>query len=209
MNRSKLRLFAAVNLVVLVALTGCSRKPKAPLTHIPGQRAGIASTQNPEGAMSSVPGGRLPTDPTSGVPIGGGNDIGGGNQTRPVGISEANKDRESLRAHTVYFDFDRATVKSSERSKLQAVADYLKANNTVSVLVEGHCDERGTEGYNLALGDRRALAIREMLVTQLGVPSDNVHTISFGEAKPATQGNDESAWSKNRRGEFVVLRPAQ
>jgi peptidoglycan-associated lipoprotein len=72
--------------------------------------------------------------------------------------------------------------------------------------VEGHCDERGTEGYNLSLGERRALAVRTYLVN-LGISADRVYTISFGEARPAVDGHTEAAWSKNRRGEFILLLP--
>ncbi|MFM8357398.1 MAG: OmpA family protein, partial [Verrucomicrobiota bacterium] len=75
------------------------------------------------------------------------------------------------------------------------------------MLLEGHCDERGTDGYNLALGERRALSVREELLN-LGVESDRLQTITFGESRPADPGHDESAWSKNRRAEFILLNPA-
>ena len=73
----------------------------------------------------------------------------------------------------------------------------------LQVLIEGHCDERGTDEYNLALGERRALAVRRYLVA-LGISADRLHTISYGEEKPAVLGSDEAAWSKNRRAEFKV-----
>ena len=79
---------------------------------------------------------------------------------------------------------------------------------SAAVQVEGHCDERGTEEYNRALGERRALAAREALIG-LGIASDRVDTISYGEDKPAVPGHNESAWSKNRRGAFVLLTPPQ
>jgi peptidoglycan-associated lipoprotein len=99
-------------------------------------------------------------------------------------------------------------VRSEDQSKVAAVADYLKANKSVAVLVEGHCDERGTEEYNRALGDRRAISIREQLVT-LGVDATQVDTITFGEDRPLVQGSGEDVWRQNRRGEFVLLTPPQ
>jgi peptidoglycan-associated lipoprotein len=124
----------------------------------------------------------------------------------PVEGLPTTENRDLFAANTVYFDFDRSTIKASERSKVEAVSKHLLANPTHGVKIEGHCDERGTEGYNLSLGERRALAIREYLVN-LGVPADKVTTISFGEARPAETGHDESAWRKNRRGEFILLTP--
>jgi peptidoglycan-associated lipoprotein len=109
-----------------------------------------------------------------------------------------------LEAQTVYFDADSSTIKVSEKPKLSAVADYLKANSANGVRVQGHCDERGTEEYNRALGERRALALREELIA-LGIAADHVDTVSFGKDKPADPGHTEAGWSKNRRGVFVVL----
>jgi peptidoglycan-associated lipoprotein len=108
-------------------------------------------------------------------------------------------------ADTVYFDFDRSTVKPSELPKLQRVAAYLKSNSGVTLRVEGNCDERGTEEYNRSLGERRALAVRELLIAE-GVDPTRVTTLSYGEDKPADTGHDEAAWAKNRRGDFVVLK---
>jgi len=119
-----------------------------------------------------------------------------------------NQIREFFAKDTVYFDFDRASVRASERVKVEEVATVLKGQPNNMVLIEGHCDERGTEEYNRALGERRALALREYLVN-LGIQAERVHTISYGEDKPADLGNNESAWAKNRRGEFILLTPRQ
>ena len=86
------------------------------------------------------------------------------------------------------------------------VADHLKSNPTRKVKVEGHADERGTEGYNLALGERRALSVRDYLIN-LGISPDRVGTTSFGEFDPAELGQNEAAWAANRRAEFVLLLP--
>jgi len=103
---------------------------------------------------------------------------------------------------TVYFDYDRAEIRSDASSVLRDNAGLIGANaNWGVVTVEGHCDERGSEEYNLALGERRANAVRSYLV-DLGVPGSRLRTVSFGEARPAVPGHDESAWRYNRRSEF-------
>src|SRR5437899_12093675 len=93
-----------------------------------------------------------------------------------------------------------------EKPKVAKVAEYLKTRASDAVRVDGHCDERGTEEYNRSLGERRALALREELV-RLGIDPTRVDTISYGEDRPADPGHDESAWRKNRRGEFILLTP--
>ncbi len=103
----------------------------------------------------------------------------------------------------VLFDFDSARIRPSEETKLEAVAAYLKANPG-KLVVEGHCDERGTAEYNRALGERRAIAARDELV-KLGADSSRMSTISYGKDRPADPGHDEAAWGKNRRCEFVVV----
>jgi peptidoglycan-associated lipoprotein len=103
----------------------------------------------------------------------------------------------------VLFDYDSARIRPSEDSKLEAVAAYLKANPG-KLVIEGHCDERGTAEYNRALGERRALAARDALV-KLGVDASRMSTISYGKDRPVDPGHDETAWAKNRRCEFVVV----
>ena len=103
----------------------------------------------------------------------------------------------------VLFEYDSARIKPSEASKLDAVAAFMKSNSG-KLVIEGHCDERGTAEYNRALGERRALAAREEL-GKLGVDSSRMSTISYGKDRPSDMGHDESAWAKNRRCEFVVV----
>lgn len=104
-------------------------------------------------------------------------------------------------AEPVYFAFDRAEIRASERAKLEGIASCLKGGNTANVQLAGHADERGTEEYNLALGERRAESVRRYLLN-LGVDSSKLSTISYGEERPAVQGSNEGAWSRNRRVEF-------
>ena len=103
---------------------------------------------------------------------------------------------------SVYFEYDRAEIRSDARPVLRDNASTINGNADWGVVtIEGHCDERGSEEYNLALGERRANAVKRYLA-DLGVPSSRLRTVSFGEARPAVPGHDESAWRYNRRSEF-------
>lgn len=103
-----------------------------------------------------------------------------------------------------YFTFDSYVLPPNEIAKVDMVGQHLNANTTHVLVVEGHCDERGSNEYNLVLGENRALAVRSYLVN-MGIDPDRIQTRSFGEEKPAVMGMDESAWSLNRRCEFVVF----
>ena len=102
---------------------------------------------------------------------------------------------------TVYFDYDSYALRPDALKTLSENVDKIKKVPNVLVQIEGHCDERGTQEYNLALGEKRALAVREHLI-KLGISGDRMVTISYGEERPAVEGHDEAAWSKNRRSEF-------
>jgi len=104
---------------------------------------------------------------------------------------------------TVYFDFNSSTLSETTKAALKNNSTFLKSNASVDVQVEGHADERGGIQYNLALGERRAKSVRDYLVSQ-GVESKRISTVSYGKERPVAEGHDESAWSKNRRGNFVV-----
>lgn len=103
----------------------------------------------------------------------------------------------------VYFDFDQYVLTAETKGTLQANAGYLKNHPGVQVLIEGHADERGSDEYNLALGERRALAVKNYLVS-LGVNGGSLSIISYGEERPLDPRQSEEAWAKNRRAEFVV-----
>jgi peptidoglycan-associated lipoprotein len=137
----------------------------------------------------------------------GGDNIGGvaGSDVYGEGLSDRPEGGTEVAGQfsAVYFDYDSAQINESERSKIESVASSMKGGSG-QVIVEGNCDERGSTEYNLALGERRALAVRAYLVG-LGVDGARIQTKSYGEEKPAVQGHDESAWSKNRRAEFVVV----
>lgn len=110
-----------------------------------------------------------------------------------------------LEMEPVYFDFDSSDIKPEYRSLLEKKADWLKANPEARVRIEGHCDDRGTAEYNVALGEKRAVRVMDYLVS-LGVPAKRLSTISYGEERPAVLGQDEETWAKNRRAEFGLLR---
>lgn len=107
------------------------------------------------------------------------------------------------RLYTIYFDFDKYNIKAGEKANLDLNARWLKLNSGVKVRVEGHADERGETEYNLALGDKRARSVKKYM-SDMGVNGSRLTTVSYGEEKPAVTGNDESAWSKNRRAEFMI-----
>jgi peptidoglycan-associated lipoprotein len=107
---------------------------------------------------------------------------------------------------TIYFDFDRAVIRDDQKPNMRANANAVASHAEWRVIVvEGNTDERGTEEYNLALGERRANSVKQYLVNT-GVSASRVDTVSFGESKPAVQGHDESAWKWNRRADFRVIR---
>ncbi len=201
----------AVVLVLGVGTSGCKHKPLGP-TPIPSPKTGKTSATDTFGAEQGKPGPGLSESNSKPVSDGG---LGTGGVVTKEGApltgwdpATMDQDRGPLAADTVYFDFDSSTIKTSEKSKIESVASYLNANTQMGLLIEGNCDERGTEQYNLSLGERRALAVREYLIN-LGINSQRVHTLSFGESRPADPAHDEAAWKKNRRDEFVVLKPKQ
>ena len=181
MKTMKLIHLLAFALAITLVATGCKHKP-------------VGVTPIPPGAGGMVP------DLSAGGTIGGGPTAGLGE------FEGMAMDRDALAAYTIHFAYDSAAIRKSERTSLQVIATALKADTSLKLLVEGNCDERGTEEYNRALGERRALAAREALVKQ-GVDSSRVRTISYGKDKPVDSGHDEGAWSKNRRDDFVLLHP--
>jgi peptidoglycan-associated lipoprotein len=102
-----------------------------------------------------------------------------------------------------FFDFDKSDLREDARTALSSDSQWLKQYSSIQVLVEGHCDERGTEEYNLALGDRRASAVKGYLVS-LGVDGSRIRTVSYGKDRPFCTDHNETCWQENRRGHFVI-----
>jgi peptidoglycan-associated lipoprotein len=183
----------ALGLALSLVATGCKHK-QAPITHIPPNSGLNGGGDNANlGNAGTLPGGNEP------VPVGGGD-------TANFNPDDMAQDRAALATETVYFDYDSSAIKGSEQSKLAAVASALKSDASAKLLIEGNCDERGTEEYNRSLGERRALAAREALANE-GVDASRVATRSYGEDRPADPGHGASSWAKNRRDEFVLLHP--
>ncbi|MBI5048510.1 MAG: peptidoglycan-associated lipoprotein Pal [Deltaproteobacteria bacterium] len=105
----------------------------------------------------------------------------------------------------VYFDFDRFTIRDDMKSVLEKNVEWLKKNSAIAIQIQGNCDERGSNEYNIALGERRAQSIKEYLINY-GIKQSRLSTVSYGEEKPADPGHTEEAWAKNRRGEFVIVK---
>ncbi len=214
-------------LVLLITVAGCRKKPKS-MTPIPGgpgsivggssEPAGLIDFSNGGGSGgagngfnsdlgngASLMGDEFPNGSDVNFSDNNGNGAGGNALPDRNRIAGASEDRETLAAYTVFFDYDRFSIRTEELAKVEAVADFLAAETSAMVKIEGHCDERGTEEYNRSLGERRALSVREVLV-RLGIAPDRVTTESWGEDRPAVEGENEGAYRKNRRGEFVILR---
>lgn len=192
MKANKFAYLFTFALVLTVAAVGCKKKPVG-VTPLHGQKPIVG-----EGSTAGLDSGG-----TAGSGLGAGESVALADPSRFAHMTE---DPAALAAYTVYFDFDSSVVKSSEQGKVAAVADTLIQSPSEAVRIAGNCDERGTEGYNLALGERRALALRDALIAA-GVNANNIDTISYGEERPVDPNHDEVAWAKNRRGEFILLRP--
>ena len=234
MKHSIFHKLAVLTLFAAVTVTGCATKKPKDVTPITGLPTRVSPTQpteppikntiTPTAPLDSLPPGGIggtpttpirstppvpttitpeqftPTNPTT--PIG----AGGGPVADPGTFDGMIMDRAVFAADSVHFDYDKSIVKASEVGKLKPVVAALKAAPQNKLLIEGHCDERGTEEYNRALGERRALAIRTHLV-KAGISPDRLRTLSYGEDKPLELGHTEAAWAKNRRGELVLLKP--
>lgn len=198
MKRAALLNLFIVALALSLGAVGCKRGPKS-LTYIPGQGSGGMQNPPPSDISGTFDQGGVITDDL-------GNMGAADRATAEALIRDGVQDRDFFSAQTVYFAFDSSVVRPADVSKIEAVATQLNSNLNQAIIIEGHCDERGTEEYNRSLGERRAQSIREIMV-RMGVDASRIHTISYGEDVPVDSGKNEAAWSKNRRGEFVLLRP--
>ncbi len=143
---------------------------------------------------------QLPPDPSD---VSGASGLGSGPAAAVPG-SQADFVQRMSGQDTVYFDTDRYNIDSSDASALQSQAQWLMRYPAKRATIEGHCDERGTRDYNLALGERRANAAKNYLVS-LGVDAGRLATVSYGKERPAAMGSDEESWSRNRRAVTVTI----
>ena len=184
---SKVSIVLVLLLTVMVA--ACKGKAAPPVARPmppPGGTAGDPTPPPPPKPVVEPPI-SVPTMPDS-------------DRVMSAGLDDLNRDSP---LKPLYFLLDSADVSSEGQQVLQANAAVLKKYPTMQITIEGHCDERGTPEYNLALGERRALAAKNYLVS-LGVPADKIKTVSYGKEFPFDAGHDDAAWSKNRRAHFVI-----
>ena len=206
-----IRVSLSVMFVGLLASSGCKSQKPVGLTKIP--------TLTPIVKTVTVPG---PAQPLGGGnPLPGGNPGGGGTgptiveiPTDPLNQALGNnfsgndsEDRDTFLAQMVHFDYDSSSVRPTDLAKVEIVAQHMVQNPSHKLMIEGHCDERGTEDYNVSLGERRALAVVDELL-RLGITQGRIRTTSYGEKIPMADGLTEQAFTQNRRGEFVLLRPS-
>ncbi len=131
--------------------------------------------------------------------------MGGGAEDMAAAVDPLNDPNSLLSKRVIYFDFDKSDIKDEFRDIINAHAEYLATNQGVNITIEGHTDERGTREYNIALGERRANAVKRMLTLQ-GVSASQIRVISYGEERPAALGHDQRAWALNRRAILDYLR---
>ena len=176
-------------LFAAAVLTGCSSTPTQDAAPVEDRAAGAAGTTTaPAGGTTTTGTG------TSGV---------SGTSTGAAGAAAALKDPNNiLSQRIVLFDYDSYVVKDEYRALVDAHAKYLQANRSAKVTMHGHTDERGTREYNIALGQRRADAVKKMMLL-LGATDMQIETVSFGEEKPRNPASSETAWADNRRVEIV------
>ena len=179
-------------LLVGLIISGCAKQP-----------ATTAATAGP--APAPAPRAAAPGPaPTAAAPAGSGAAAGGAATAAPSTARPSLKEFTAVAAlKDVFFEFDKYDIRAEDAKTLDANATWLKANAENLVLIEGHCDERGTNEYNLALGERRAKAAMNYLVSQ-GVQANRITIISYGEERPVCNEKNESCWSKNRRAHFLV-----
>jgi peptidoglycan-associated lipoprotein len=197
MKANKLILPLVIALGAMLATTGCKHGPTK-TTVIPGRPGSQTTDIDP--SLTPRPGMEDPFARSNDNPFKPGDPIAAAG----FDWHNMNQDRAALAAYTVHFQFDSNVVQDKEQAKVASVAQALASDPGAKLLIEGHCDERGTEEYNRALGDRRAGSLREALVHD-GVSADRIATISYGKDKPVDRGGNEAAYSKNRRGEFILL----
>jgi peptidoglycan-associated lipoprotein len=176
-------LLAFVAAAMLPMAQGCKKKP--PTT---------TAEARPPVEAPAPPETRVPPPPSAAP-----REVGGGD-VMATDIAELNTKGYLKDA---YFDYDQSDLREDARGSLSGNAEWLKRYPSIQVLIEGHCDERGTSAYNLALGDRRANAARDY-VDSLGIASSRIRTVSYGKERPACTESSESCWQQNRRAHFVI-----
>lgn len=182
-------------LALIAGMAGCKKNTKA-ATRITPTDDTVAIETDP-GSDAGEGAGGMDSINTADLPPREGGDLNTGDYGTAVNTSG------QAFLKTVYFDYDRSDIRSDQSGQLEENAAWILQQPRYKILIEGHCDERGSNEYNLGLGQRRADAVLKFFVEQ-GIPLERLNTISYGEERPADPGHSESAWSLNRRAEFKV-----
>jgi len=193
--------FLVATLVVSTALlVGCAKRPATTAASAPAP-TGTAATTAPTGATAPTGGAAQATQPAA-PPLPA--PVTAAPQAPTAAARPSPKEFTAIpELKPVYFNFDKYDIRPADAKILDANAQWLKSNDNQLVLIEGHCDERGTNEYNLALGERRAKSTMNYLVSQ-GVQASRITIISYGEERPVCSQKNEECWSKNRRAQFLV-----
>lgn len=168
----------SVSLVVLTALSGCGSQPAAP------EQAGAGVEDRTPSAVAAVPA------PVAAAPV------------DPYDLSQLKNPQSPLAKRSIYFDYDSYVVKGEYQALIEHHAKFLARNDQMKMLIQGHADERGSREYNLALGQKRAEAVKKALLL-LGARETQLESVSLGEEKPACMEATESCWAQNRRGDML------
>lgn len=186
--------------LAFLLIAGCSKKTAKVPEKGPAMSQTVVTTK-PTPPRTTGPSGGPASDQSSQLLALRGEDIPISEAPALEFIDPSPEDKLILR--NIYFDYDRSNIKAESQPIIEGIAGWLNQRENKQLLIEGHCDERGTNEYNLALGERRALSVRRYLVG-LGIAPDRLHTISYGEERPADPGHGEASWAANRRAEFKV-----
>lgn len=180
-SRGAIRALWVIPLLLVFLIGGCGKKDEA------------VETDPAEGAGTELPAETLPDPDFQGEGTGQGD----------VDSDDLGMDPAAVELEDIFFDFDAFDLDAEDRAVLARNNEKLQAASTANILIEGHCDERGTVQYNLALGEKRAKQVRDYLVS-LGIDASRVEVVSYGKERPFASGSGESVWSQNRRAHFVL-----
>jgi peptidoglycan-associated lipoprotein len=196
MTKAAKGFFGGLVIIALVIIPACkTKKTPAPKPMPTDTSATVPNVPTTTESRVTNPPDFVQQPPTPAVQV----------ENLPADVEELNRVAQQRGyLQDAFFAFDESTLSNDAQAALTATANWLKKNPQYNLLIEGHCDERGTEQYNLALGDRRANTAKEYLMT-LAVDGNRIRTVSYGEERPFDPGHDEAAWAKNRRAHLVIV----
>ncbi|MCF8110349.1 MAG: peptidoglycan-associated lipoprotein Pal [Desulfobacteraceae bacterium] len=181
---------------MLAAVVSCAKKAPEPEEGVPEQEQKISETEAEEAERQTKESQESKIDEQ---------ELEARKKAEERERQKAEEEKERFLSQKVYFEFDDSSLTAEAREVLQRKVRWLREHPDACVIIEGHCDERGTDEYNLALGSRRAESVKDFLVNA-GIDPSELTTISYGEERPAVKGHNEDAWAKNRRAEFRFCR---